>query len=239
MRTDDPAYRSHAVFAALERYAEFYERLSDSIMGFVSPGTGAFVNIDTNLYQAMGGTLNSIRVILGEGRINDAYALVRKYFDSVTLSLYVGLYLNDRRDETAAAENEVKAWLRGTIPLPEYKAMKAYVVRAARLAPVIGMLLKSDDRYKGIRDRSNGHMHFNDFQFVLLNDKDVYVDRHPVLDRIESDVADLFVLHLAPLEEGYQPGKRVPSPQSGQSPQQQPRPPKGGTGQSPPAKNSK
>ena len=41
-----------------------------------------------------------------------------------------------------------------------------------------------------------------------------------------------------PLEEGYRPVKGVPSSQSGQSAQQQPKPPKGGTGQSPPAKNS-
>ena len=197
MRTDDPSYHSHPLFAALDRYTEFYEQLSMSIMGFVTMGTGAFINIDTYLYQSIGGTLNSIRVILAEGRVNGAYALVRKYFDSVTLSLYVGLYLNDRHHQGTMAVTQVKDWLRGTKSLPEYKVMKAYVARAARLEPVIGMLLKGDDRYKGIRDRSNGHMHYHDFQSMLLNDRDVYVDRLPVLDQIESDVADLFVLHFA------------------------------------------
>ena len=86
---------------------------------------------------------------------------------------------------------EVNDWLRGVKALPRYRDMRKYVVQAARLDPVIGMLLQGDDRYKGIRDRCNGHMHYNDFESMLLNDKDVYVDRLPVLDQIESDIADL------------------------------------------------
>ena len=46
-------------------------------------------------------------------------------------------------------------------------------------------------------DRCNGHMHYGDFQSVLLNDKYVPVDTLTVLDQLENDVADLFVLHLA------------------------------------------
>ena len=197
MTEDNPAYRSHGVFPALDRYADFYEKLAMSIIGFVTAGTDAFINIDTYMYQSMGGTLNSIRTILYEGRINDGYALVRKYFDSVMLSLYVDLYLNDRLDEGVSRVDQVNDWLRGKKALPEYKSMKTYVTDAARLKPVIGMLLKSDHRYKAIRDRTNGHMHYSDFQSMLLNDRDVRAKRLRVLDEIESDVADLFVLHLA------------------------------------------
>ena len=197
MRTDHPAYRSHVVFAALDRYTEFYEQLSMSIMGLMTMGTGMFINVDTYLYQSIGGSLNSIRTILREGRINDGYALLRKYYDSVMLSLYVDTYLNDRHDEGTMTVPRVNDWLRDVRPLPDYKAMRKYVARAPRLDPVIGMLLQGDDRYKGIRDRCNGHMHYQDYQSMLLNDKDVYVDRLPVLDQIEGDIADLFVLHLA------------------------------------------
>ena len=59
------------------------------------------------------------------------------------------------------------------------------------------MLLKTDGRYKAIRERCNGHMHYRDFKAVLLNDTDVYVDRSPILDQLEGDVIDLFVMHLA------------------------------------------
>ena len=196
MRTDDSAYRSHGVFATLDRYTEFYEQLSMSIMGFMTAGTGMIINLDTYLYQSTGGTLISIRAILRQGRINDGYALVRKYYDSVTLSLFVDAYLNACEDAGARAVPRVNDWLRGVQALPDYKEMRRYVARAPRLEPVVGMLLRGDDRYKDIRDRCNGHMHYRDYESVLLNDKDVYVDRLPVLDRMEGDIADLFVLHM-------------------------------------------
>ena len=195
MMTDNPAYLSHPVLGTLERYAEFYEQLSMSVVGFVTGGTTVVTSIDSLLYQSIGGTLRSVKVIIREGRINDGYALLRKYFDSVMLSLYVDLYLNNRPGEGAV--KEAIDWLRGTNALPKYKVMHAYVANSCRLEPVIGMLLKADGRYKAVRDRCNGHMHYGDFRSVLLNDTDVPVDRLPVLDQLENDVADLFVLHLA------------------------------------------
>lgn len=195
MMTKNPAYPSHTVLGTLERYAEFYEHLSTLVSGFVTGGTPVVTGIDSLLYQSIGGTLRSVKVIIREGRINDGYALLRKYFDSVTLSLYVDLYFNDRRGEGAV--KEVNDWLRGAKPLPKYKVMYAYVANSCRLEPVIGMLLKADGRYKLIRDRCNGQMHYRDFRSVLLNHTDLPVDRLTVLDQLENDVADLFVLHLA------------------------------------------
>ena len=194
MMTDNPVYLSHPVLGTLKRYADFYETLSGSVVGFLTGGTPAVTNIDSYLYQSSGGTLRSIKVIVGEGRINDGYALLRKFFDSVTLSLYVDLYLNDRRGEGTV--EQVNDWLHGTKALPPHNAMNTYVAQACQLKPVIGMLLETG-RYKEIRDRCNGHMHYCDFQSVLLNDKDVHMDRLAVLNQLENDVSDLFVLHLA------------------------------------------
>ena len=196
--TDDPAYRSHKVFGALDVYAEFYKRLSMSVMGFLTFGTGAWINLDSYLFQSIGGTLNSVRAIVEDGRINDGYALLRKYFDSVTLSVYIHLYLREMRAQAPGASvKQVKDWLRGARSLPAYKDMKVYVATSRRLEPVIGMLLNADGCYKAIRDRCNGHMHYREFESVLLNDRDVYVDRLPVLDQFEEDLAGLLTLHLA------------------------------------------
>ena len=190
-------YRSHALFTSLDRFMEFYEQLSDLIMGFLTPSIHELIiNVDTYLYLSIRGTLNSIRMTVGEGHINDGYALVRKYYDLVMLSIYLDQYLKDRSDEEAIAVDWVKNWLRDKKPLPSYKVMCDYVVGATQLEPVIGMLLNTDDRYKAIRDRSNAHMHYCNFHSILLNDKDIYIDRMTFLDRLKSDVADLFVLHL-------------------------------------------
>jgi len=86
--SDSNGYRQHEVFNNLNNYSSFYDSLSFSIMGFVSLGTRAVINIDTYVYSSIQGTLESIKLILESGRIGDAYALLRKYHDSVTLNLY-------------------------------------------------------------------------------------------------------------------------------------------------------
>ena len=74
----DREYVDHPVFKQISKYAKFYESLALSTMSFVSMGTGSFVNIDTYVFSSMQGTLDSIGDILLKGRINDAYALLRK-----------------------------------------------------------------------------------------------------------------------------------------------------------------
>jgi hypothetical protein len=88
-------YKDHRVFSELERYGEFYDRLSMSVMSFVTTGTNAFLNIDTYAYSSVQGTLESIKATLSNGRINDAFALLRKYHDSAVINVYTNLYLKD------------------------------------------------------------------------------------------------------------------------------------------------
>ncbi|MGZ4079348.1 MAG: hypothetical protein ACXVDW_18035, partial [Bacteroidia bacterium] len=74
-------YVQHPVFKQLIEYSEFYHSLSDSVMSWVAPGVGSAINIDTYVFSSMQGTLESIHDILKKGRINDSYALLRKYYD--------------------------------------------------------------------------------------------------------------------------------------------------------------
>lgn len=196
-KPNHPEYDSHALFASLDRFSRFYERFSDLIMLHPTKYMNeSIINVDTYLYMSIRGTLDSIRMTVHEGHVNDGYALVRKYYDLVILCLYVDQFLNDSKDEKADAICQVKNWLYGKEHLPRYGQMKDQLQSAKRLKPIIGMLLDTDDRYREIRIRSNDHMHFNNFHFIVLNDKDFYIDRKRSLDLMNSDVTDLFVLHL-------------------------------------------
>lgn len=93
MQVTDKAYQEHRVFAELERYAEFYQQLATSVFLFPTMGTKAICSIDTYIYSSMQGTVESIRAILLSGRINDGYALLRKYYDSAVINIYSNLYL--------------------------------------------------------------------------------------------------------------------------------------------------
>lgn len=58
MKVTDKAYTEHRVFAELELYAKFYERLAMSVFSFASMGTKAICNIDTYVYSSMRPLLN-------------------------------------------------------------------------------------------------------------------------------------------------------------------------------------
>jgi len=132
MRISDLEYQEHRVFDDLKRYSEFYDGLAEGVFQFASVGTTAICNIDTYVYSAIAGTIASIRMVLRDGFINDAYALLRKYYGSVVINVYSNLYLRDHFEkwdltvETLLAE-QINEWLHGQVKLPEYRVMSNYI----------------------------------------------------------------------------------------------------------------
>ncbi len=196
MKVKSEDYQSHSVFKELERYIDFYDMFSFSVFSFATSGTKAIVNIDSYAYSSMQGTLDSIRRILLEGRINDAYALLRKYYDSIIINIYTNLYLEEHFSIENFIVEKIQKWLNGKVKLPHNKDMSEYILQSQTLKPVTSILL-SDDHYKHIRDRCNDHTHYNFYQYVLLNDNEISIPtRLQYLELFRKDVRDLVILHL-------------------------------------------
>jgi len=190
-------YMEHKVFDELKSYSDFYDSLSFSIMGWMSHGTKAILNIDTYAYSSIKGTVDSIREILKKGRINDAYALIRKYFDSTFINIYVNLYLQDNFSIDNFIVEKIDNWRKGTKTIPEYRVISRYIKESPKLKPICD-LLKKDDRYKEIRDRCNANTHYNFYHNVLLNDNEIHnPNRIKYLDTISFDMRALFIQHFA------------------------------------------
>ena len=107
-------YTEHSIFEQLKYYSDFYDSLSFSIMSWSSMGTKAILNLDTYTYSSIKGTINSITEILSKGRINDAYALLRKYFDSTIINVYTNLYLMDNFSIDNFIVEKIDNWRQGT-----------------------------------------------------------------------------------------------------------------------------
>lgn len=196
VQANSDAYQQHRVFTELQRYTDFYEQLAMSVFSFVSTGTKALVNIDTYTYSSMQGTLDSIRTILLAGRINDAYALLRKFHDSAVINIYANLYLSDHFSIDNFIVEKIQHWLAGKEKLPEYRIISQYIRGSEKLKPITD-ILQADERYKRIRNRCNDHTHYNFYQHVMLNDSEVHISsRVQWLDAFANDVCDLFILHL-------------------------------------------
>jgi len=190
-------YAEHKVFSELKTYSDFYGSLSFSIMNWVSQGTKAILNLDTYSYSSIKGTVDSICEILRKGRINDAYALIRKYFDSTFINVYANLYLQDNFSIDNFIVEKIDNWRKGNETIPEFRVISRYIKESPKLKP-ISDLLKRDDRYKKLRDRCNDNTHYNFYHNVLLNDNEIYnPNRIKYLDAISFDMRSLFIQHFA------------------------------------------
>ena len=75
--------------------------------------------------------------------------------------------------------------------------MSDYIRKSDKLG-VINKLLFSDKRYKKTRDRCNGHTHYNFYEYILLNDSEIYSkNRLDALNQLSEDLKNIFILHLA------------------------------------------
>ncbi len=189
-------YKAHTVFANLTRYVSFYQKLAESVFLWAGHGTSAIVNLDTYVYSSMQGTLDSIRVVLESGRLNDAYALLRKYYDSAVINIYVNVLLDEHLRVNYGIVDRIQAWLKGTRKLPKSREMVNYI-RDSDRPKRITELLMADDLYRRILARCNDHTHYSFYRHVLLNEGERIQDRRRLFDQFDSDVEDLFILHLA------------------------------------------
>jgi len=184
------------VFRKLIEYADFYKSLSESVMNWVTQGTRSILNLDTYVYSSIHGTLESIHDILLNGRINDSYSLLRKFYDSTIINIYSNLYLEDNFSLDNFYVRQIENWRDGIDKLPEYCKMSQYIRNSSKLKAITD-LLQCDQTYKDIRERCNDHTHYNYFHNLMLNDNQIYSqERIETLDNFSSDLEHIIIQHL-------------------------------------------
>jgi hypothetical protein len=191
----DDIYLSHEVFAKLNMYIDFYESLAFRLLGWVSIGIEDSINIDTYVLSSIQGTVESIKYLLEKGRINDANALMRKYHDSTIIHVYTDLYLEDNFSIDNLIVRKIDEWVSSKKPLPRFPEMIDYIEDSDKVKGIVPVL-KVGDTYNQIRNRSNDHMHYNFFAYMLINDNEIHIDRIPALDQISRDIEQIFIQHF-------------------------------------------
>ncbi|MHB2027149.1 MAG: hypothetical protein ACYCPQ_11050 [Elusimicrobiota bacterium] len=191
------SFQQHHIFGDLDKYAEFYRSLSTAVFSFLTPGTNAACNIDSYVFSSIQGTLESIKGVLKQGRINDAYALLRKYYDAAIINVYSALYLKSNFSIQNMVVARIDNWFRGKEPLPKFHKMVKYIRAAPDLAEIT-RLLDQESPYRDLRQRCNDHTHYNAYHNLLLNDNAIHIpDRLAVVEGFSKDVDNVFVLHIA------------------------------------------
>lgn len=193
----DKAYGEHPVFKQLSEYSKFYGSLSFSVASFITMGVQSNFNIDTYTYSSMQGTLESISDVLIKGRINDAYALLRKYYDAATINIYTNLFLDDHFSIDNFVVEKINNWLKTKEQLPNIRYMNSYIQKSEKVANIYKLIHK-DKRYSELRDRCNDHTHYNFYYNMVQNDSRVYLEnRVAILNRFSIDLENILIFHLS------------------------------------------
>jgi len=201
MQVNSKEYQEHAIFHELTIYAKFYDSLSFSTMHWVTQGVSSLLNMDTYIFSSIQGTLESIFDVLKRGRINDGYALLRKYYDSSIINIYSNLYLDDHFSIKNFVVEKIEKWRRGTESIPGFEKMSKYILASGKVSAITQLLYTNggfkDSSFEGIRQRCNDHTHYLYYNTLLLNDNKVYVqERMEILERFRNDLREILILHL-------------------------------------------
>lgn len=198
----DETYRKHPVFDQIQEYRKFYSDLADLVFNVMTQGTHSICNIDTYVYSSMNGTLESIHQVLSNGRINDAYSLLRKFYDSTVINVYTNLYLEDNFSIENFIVEKIDGWLKAKEPMPSFQKMSTYILSSAKLQEITRLHFTAN-QYKGsmfakIRDRCNSHTHYLYYHNVLSNDNEIHLPtRIKYLDNFAKDIEAIIILHFS------------------------------------------
>ena len=117
--------------------------------------------------------MDSIRAVLIEGRINDAYALVRKYHDGIIVGIYINVYLAENFSQDNYIVEKIQNWVNNKEKLPSSEKMLK-VIRNHKPLQELEKLFDWDGLYYRIRRLSNGNTHYNKLYYMWLNNNMIY-----------------------------------------------------------------
>jgi hypothetical protein len=175
---------------------EFYDNLSYGIMSFIVGPLSGVINFESRVVDSLKSTLESTSLVLAQGRLNDAYVLLREYYDAITINTFEVIVLLEDRDVELPSANQIASWVKGEKPLPTFREMNQRIRNYEPLRRISAILGKNA-LYSGIRKRCNDHCHFNYFAYMELNCDVMYSEHAKVLSSFERDLVALVVMHFA------------------------------------------
>ena len=195
---NDKEYQSHKIFTLLDSIIEFYNAVYMQGPDFLTNGVlSNLLNIDKVVCGSLAGTLDSVRVVLKQGRINDAYALLRKYHDGIITVIYINVYIVENYSIDNFVIEKIQNWVKNNQILPSSKKM-LNAIRNHKPLEGLEKLFDFDGQYYQIRRLLNGNTHYNKLYYLWLNNNMIYIpNRTKELDQLYFCTLHLFIFHFA------------------------------------------
>lgn len=183
-------YDNHHVFETIEHMMDYYEGVSDTCFQFIPNGTVAAANYSSYVYMSIKVTLESIKMLLKDGHITDAFVLIRKPFDTALVEIYLNVVREDKYDwEKSIVVKDVNDWIR-------HKILKALEKSETtkEIYPIFGW----DSYLKKNRELLDEDVHVSRYKSLIANCKTVYLnDRVKYLKNANVILRQIMLVHLS------------------------------------------
>lgn len=221
-------YDNNVIFDDIKIIKDFYKALSFCNISFIENAAlmsdAKVFSTSTYIYSSIEGTIESISVLLHNGRCNDAFALVRKYCDSIILDIYKNI-LSKQIDEAYYKHlslddyknNKIKQWIDAENRLFEQRDIINVYTAIKKEYPELTNLFNLTNKstlYHKLRDVCNDNMHYNYLYTMMANDanmirarKDLWI---PLLRKIARAIRLFFTIHFSFIYVGH-PGTLMSS----------------------------
>ena len=208
-------YDDHIVFSHLDTIKSFYETLSWCNIGGIETAAilsqSRIFSTITYIYSSLEGTIESISVLLRNGRCNDAFALVRKYCDSIIIDIYKHILVKEIEHKfhlelsiEAIKDNRIKAWIDSEDALFREKETGKIYAKIAETHPQLTKLFNLTDRdtlYHKLRDICNDNVHYSHLYNMMANDYEMIKSQKGMRDfyinNISKAIVLFFTIHFA------------------------------------------
>ena len=197
-RVNGDEYQKHHVFDEIGQMMDYYEGVSDTCYSFMPHGTRGIVNYATYVFMSIKRTLDSVRMLLKEGHITDAFVLIRKYFDTVLVEIYIDVVRKEKFDWVSEiVVKDVDDWICSAHRIPSMKKLLKILKESAstrELYPFFGW----DSYLKHNRELLDNDVHVNRYNGLLMNCPDLVLDgRENQLENASIILKQVFTMHLA------------------------------------------
>lgn len=173
-------YYNHKFFDLLADLNYFYDFLSDSCC---NTGNGCMItgkfSVNSNIYSSIQGTIESIKILVFAGRLNDAFALTRKLEDAIYTDLYTNILIKQDELKIVDPKEEIKnirdksivrKWVLHKNILWRENELSTIKGKIKEVAPELGNLFEKMEKNSNNRQACNDNVHYNSWETFAIND---------------------------------------------------------------------
>ena len=132
-------------------------------------------NYAANIYMSICSTLKSIKMLLKEGHIMDAFVLIRKLFDTMLVEIYLNVVREDKFDwMESLVVKDVDEWLRTQHWIPRTDKILE-VLKESKTTKDLYPWFGWDTYLKTNRSHLDNHVHASSYYSILLNCPELYL----------------------------------------------------------------